>query len=136
MEAVVERDYLKVLSSVQKSSGYDIVELGDNRSIVKFSLDVAQTHDDSKTVFESDIYRCASFCALVAVNEPNIFVLNSNVDFLAQVDIEQKELLFEAKALSSSKGKNFIEVVGTINDISVFIGSFTVLKLDSRSKVK
>jgi hypothetical protein len=38
--------------------------------------------------------------------------------------------------LSSSLGKKFVEVVGMIDDIKVFIGDFTVLKLDNRSKIK
>ncbi len=136
MDTIVESDYLKVLNSIQKANGYEIVELDENSSTVKFSLENAQTYDDSKTIFESDIYKCASFCAMVAVNEPNIFIINSNVDFLAQVDLEHKEIIFKAKALSSSRGKNFIEVFGKVNDISIFVGNFTVLKLDSRSKIK
>ena len=135
MSEVIDREYLKVLNSVQKSSGYEIVELGENSSKVKLILENTQTTDDSKTVFEAEIYKCASFSAIVSVNEPDSFIINSNVDFLSQVELEQKEIVFEAKALSSSQGKNFIEVVGKINDISVFIGSFTVLKLDKRSMV-
>ncbi len=135
MSEVIERDYLKVLNTVQKASGYEIVELGENSSLVKLILENTQTTDDSKTVFESEIYKCASFSAIVSVNEPDSFIINSNVDFLSQVELNQKEIIFEAKALSSSQGKNFIEVVGKISDISVFIGSFTVLKLDKRSMV-
>jgi len=135
MSEVIEREYLKVLNTVQKASGYEIVELGENSSQVKLSLENAQTTDDSKTIFDAEIYKCASFAAIVSVNEADSFIINSNVDFLSQVELNQTEVLFEAKALSSSQGKNFIEVVGKINDISVFLGSFTVLKLDKRSMV-
>ena len=135
MEEVIERDYLKVLNSVQRTNSYEIVELLEDGIVVKLSLEDTQTADDSKSVFEGEIYKCANFCAVSAVNEPNIFVINSNIDFLAQVEVNQKEMFFEAKALSSSQGKKFIEVVGKVNDITVFVGSFTVLKLDRRSKI-
>ncbi len=135
MDEVIQRDYLKVLSSVKKSNFYEVLELDKNSSKVKLNLENTQTYDDNKMIFEAEIYKCANFTAIIAVNEPNIFSINSNVDFLSQVEISQKEIIFEAKALSSSQGKNFIEVVGKVNDISVFLGNFTLIKLDSRSRV-
>jgi len=135
MEQVIEKEYLKVLNSIQKTNEYEIVDLNEHKAKVKLNLENTQTSDDSKTVFEGEIYKCANFCAVSAVNEANVFAINSNIDFLAQVEVSQKEMIFESKALSSSQGKKFIEVVGKVNDITVFIGSFTVLKLDKRSKV-
>jgi len=139
MAEVLDRDEvkkLKILNSVQRASGYDIVSISEGEAKVVFLLEQAQTMENSTTVFEGEIYKAANFTALVAVNEENNFVINANIDFLSQVEVSSKEIVFEAKSLSSSLGKKFVEVTGMIDDIKIFIGSFTILKLDARSKLK
>ena len=131
-----QKHHLQVLGQIQKSNLYEIEKLGLGYAKVIFRLDNAQTIDDNKTVFEAELFRVANFTALSAVNETQTFVLNVNIEFLSQVDIDSKEIVFEAKAVSSSLGKRFVEVRAKVNDITIFLGNFTVLKMDGRSKIK
>jgi len=138
MSEVLEREKLslKILSSVQRVNGYDVLELDRGYAKILFKLDNAETLDNSSTVFEAELYKAANFCALVCINEENTFVVNANVDFLTQVEVSSNEIVFEAKSISSSLGKKFIEVRAKIDEITVFMGNFTVLKMDGRSKIK
>jgi acyl-coenzyme A thioesterase PaaI-like protein len=128
--------HLEILGSIQRANSYEIVELALGYAKIVLNLSNVQTLDNSTTVFEAEIFKVANFCALAAVNSENSFVISANVDFLSQVEISSNEVVFEAKSLSSSLGKKFVEVKGMIDDITVFIGDFTVLKLDNRSKIK
>jgi len=138
MSEVLEREKksLKVLNSVQRVNGYDVLELERGYSKILFKLDNAETIEKSDIIFEGEIYKAANFSAMVAINEENSFVVNSNVDFLSQIEASSKEIILEAKSISTSLGKKFLEVKGYVGDIVIFIGSFTVLKMDSRSKIK
>jgi len=136
MSEVKENILLKVLISVQKRNSYEIQEIHHGYVKIKFSLEKADVADNKNIVFEADIFKVANFAALAAVNELDSFVLSSHVDFLSQVELESKELIFEAKAMSSSLGKKFVEVTAKSNDIVIFIGDFTVLKLDKRTDLR
>jgi len=136
MGEVKESVALKVLTAVQKSNSYEIIEITHGYIKVKFNLEKAESADNPHMVFEAEIFKVANFVALAAVNEPDSFLISSHVDFLSQVEIQSKELIFEAKAVSSSLGKRFVEVTAKSNDIAIFLGDFTVLKLDKRTDLK
>ena len=136
MSEVKESSVLKVLTSIQKRNGYEIVEITHGYVKVKFNLEKVEVLDNPSIVYEAEIFKVANFVALAAVNELDSFVLSSHVDFLSQVEVESKELIFEAKAMSSSLGKKFVEVTAKSNDITIFIGDFTVLKLDKRTDLR
>jgi len=138
MSEVLEREKfnLKILSSVQRLNGYDILEIEKGYAKIVFRSENAQTYENSNLIFEGELYKAANFAALIAINEENTFVINSHVDFLSQVEIDVNEVVFEAKSVSSSLGKKFIEVKGNIDDILIFLGNFTILKMDARSKIK
>lgn len=136
MGEIKESVVLKVLTSVQKSNAFEIVEITHGYVKVKLSLERVNLIDNSNTVFEAEIFKAANFAALAAVNEVDSFVLSVHVDFLSQVEIDSKELILEAKAMSSSLGKKFVEVKAKANEITVFLGDFTVLKLDKRTDLK
>jgi len=131
-----QQEHLKVLSQVQKSSYYEIEKLEAGYAKVVLRLENVQTNDDGTTVFEGDIFRVANFTALASVNEPHTFVISASVEFLSQIEISSEEITLEAKSLSSSLGKKFVEVRAQINDITIFMGNFTVIRLDNRSKIK
>jgi len=138
MSEVLERDKynIKVLSSVQRLNGYDILEIETGYAKILFRSENAQTYENSNVIFEGELYKAANFAALIAINEENTFVINSHVDFLSQVEVDVKEIVFEAKAVSSSLGKKFLEVKASVDDILLFLGNFTILKMDARSKIK
>jgi len=127
---------LDILEGVQRANSYDIAELSQGFAKVVLNLSNVQTLDNLTTVFEAEIFKVANFSALAAINEENSFVISANVDFLSQIEISSQAVIFEAKSLSSSLGKRFVEVIGKIDDITVFLGKFTVIKLDNRSKIK
>ena len=127
---------LDILESIQRANSYEIAELSKGFAKVVLNLSNVQTLDNSTTVFEGEIFKVANFSALAAVNVENSFVISANVDFLSQIEISSQAVVFEAKSLSSSLGKRFVEVIGKIDDITIFLGNFTVLKLDNRSKIK
>jgi len=131
-----EQIHLKYLTSLQRVNNYDVEEISSGYAKIVYRLDEAQVLEDGITIFEGELFKVANFCALAAVNEESIFVINANVDFLSQVELASKKIVFEAKTMNSSLGKKFLEVRGKIDEIVVFLGSFTVLKLDNRSKIK
>ncbi len=131
-----KQEHLQVLSQVQKTSAYEIEKLDVGYAKVVLRMENVQTGDDGTTVFEGDIFRVANFTALASVNEQHTFVISASVEFLSQIDISSGDLAVEAKSISSSLGKKFVEVRAQINDITVFMGNFTVIRLDNRSKIK
>jgi len=135
-EVLEKKMQLTQIGIISRSSGYEIAELSLGFAKVILNLEKVLTFDDAKIVFEGDIYKAANFAALAAVNEDNVFVINSHVDFLSQVEVTSDEVVFEATSLSSSLGKRFVEVKGFIDEIEIFLGNFTILKLDNRSKIK
>ena len=63
-------------------------------------------------------------------------MISSYVDFLSQIEIEEKYISFEAEAFHNSLSKRSVSVKGFIDEIQVFNGDFNVLKLDHRSNIK
>ncbi len=134
MELVSEK--LEVLKSIKKSFGLDIVELDEDYAKIMFNLEKAHLIDDTDIVFEADIYNVAHFTALASINEPGYFVISAYMDFLTQVNLEEKSIYFVGNVKYTPFGKREVEVKGFVNDIAVFEGIFSVLKVDQRSKVK
>ena len=127
---------LNILNTIQRQNGYDIEKIENGYAKVHFSLQSAQNLEKKEIAYEADIYDVANFTALIAVNDQNCFTISSSVDFLSQVEHSDKTMIFEANVLSSSMGKKYVEVKGTLDDIVLFMGNFTILKLDNRSRIK
>ena len=132
----VESGKLEVLKNIKKRFGYELLALEEDYAKVLVDLDKVQTLDESDTVFEAEIYKAANFSALASINEKGYFVVSAYIDFLSQIDVNSKSIYFEANALHNSLGKRQVEVKGFIDDIAVFQGDFSVLKLDHRSNIK
>ena len=127
---------LNILNTIQRQNGYDIEKIENGYAKVHYTLENAQHLEKKEIVYEADIYDVANFTALIAVNEQNCFTISSAVDFLSQIEHSDKTMIFEANVISSSMGKKYVEVQGTLDDIVLFMGNFTILKLDNRSRIK
>jgi hypothetical protein len=73
---------------------------------------------------------------MAAINEEHTFLISANIDFLNQINIEDEEVIFEARAKANISGKKQIEVQGKVKDITVFLGDFVAMKLDNKSLIK
>ena len=133
---IIESKNLNVLKNIKKKYDYELLELRDDYAKIRVKLEKLQTLGEGTIVFEGEIYKCANFVALAAVNEKGYFVISSYVDFLSQIELEEKYIYFVAEALHNSLSKRSVSVKGFVDEIQVFNGDFNVLKLDHRSNIK
>ncbi len=104
----LERDYAKV-----------ILEITDKMRLDKIGL-----------ANSGNIFSAASFAALAAINNPNAIMVGAEVKFLAPVEVGNI-IEFEAKALQSETRKREVEVIGSILNIKVFEGTFSVAMFET-----
>jgi acyl-coenzyme A thioesterase PaaI-like protein len=127
---------LKTHKNIHTNHGYNILELSENYAKISIHTQKSETVGENNTVYDGTLFSAANFCAIAAVNQENLFLLGANVDFLNQVNGNDNDVIFEANAKSNASGKKNIDVKGTINDITIFQGVFTAIKLDSNSLIK
>ncbi len=75
------------------------------------------------------IFGAADYAAMVAVNDPNVVLAGAEVRFSAPVRIA-REVDFEAKVVSVEGRKQKVEVVGRVEDLRVFEGTFSCVVLE------
>jgi len=65
----------------------------------------------------------ADFAAMAAVNDPYVVLAKSETKFLAPVQLGDT-IIFEANIINNDGIKNSIEVIGNVNEATVFKGLF------------
>ncbi len=127
---------LKTHKNIQSSHSYKILKLDEGYAKIKIDSKHSQKVDNQNLIYDGSIFSAANFCAMAAINEEETFLIGANVDFLNPVSGEDEEVIFEAKAISNISGKKNVQVVGTVNDITIFQGDFVAIKLDNQSLIK
>ena len=138
----VKKDNLSLASelnshkNIYANHSYTLLELSNGYAKTSINSQKSETVDKENIVYDGSIFSAANFCAMAAVNEEHTFLISANIDFLNQINTEDEEVIFEARAKSNISGKKQIEVQGKVNDITVFLGDFVAMKLDKQSLIK
>lgn len=75
------------------------------------------------------IFGAADFTAMAAVNDPFVVLAKSTSKFLSPVR-EGQEVLFEGNISSKDGARVSVEVVGSVEDKQVFVGTFYTAVLE------
>ncbi len=121
---------------IKENHSYELLSHKSGFAKVSLKTKLTEKIDDTNYVYEASIFSCANFCAMAAVNTKGNHLISAKAEFLSPVKTTDKEVVFEAVATTNSSGKKQVKVVGTVNDLIVFEGSFITLKLDGKSIVK
>ncbi len=126
---------LKTHRQVLHNHGYELIALFEGHAKVKLFAGSGEILSDKKLLYEGSIFSCASFTALAAVNDDEMFLLSAKCSFLSPIR-DTEEILFEANVTTNSSGKKEVQVTGTVNELEVFGAEFVLMKLDERSRLK
>ncbi len=135
---------LKTHNKIKKYLSGEIETLKENYAKVRLSCTNEMSVDEMGLIHGGFTFSAADFAAMAAVNEPYVVLIGSNSKFLAPVKVGDI-VIFEAHARFEDARKREVDVVGSINDIKVFEGTFTAvilpehvlkLKLKRSKKVK
>lgn len=106
-----------------------VVAIKQDYARTKLRLTREMVYDVDGLVFNAFIYTGASWAAQVAINKEYLITVSSKASFLSPAKIGDI-VEFEANAFFSESKKQEVKVTGSINDIRVFEGSFSVVLLD------
>lgn len=106
-----------------------VVNAKQDYAKTRFRTTREMIYDSDGLIFNAFIYTAASWAAQVAINKQYLITVASRVSFLAPAKVGDI-VEFEANAFFSESKKQEVRVVGTINEIRVFEGSFSVIMLE------
>ena len=119
---------LKTHTKIKKYLSGDIVTLKENYAQVKLSCTKEMAVDEMGLVHGGFTFSAADFAAMAAVNEPYVVLIGAVSKFLAPVKVGDI-VIFEAYAKFEDARKREVNVIGSINDIKVFEGTFDAVIL-------
>ena len=122
--------------NIHTHHSYKLLALSENYAKISINSQKSETVDKENIIYDGSIFSAANFCAMASVNQEHTFLISANIDFLNQVNTEDKDVIFEAHSASNISGKKQIKVQGKVNGITVFLGDFVAMKLDSKSQIK
>ena len=129
---IVEDDTINLkLNTHQKIKKYlsgEVEELKENYAKIRLSCTKEMAVDEMGLIHGGFTFSAADFAAMAAVNEPYVVLIGANTKFLAPAKVGDV-IIFEAHAKFEDARKREIDVVGTINDIKVFKGTFDAVIL-------
>jgi len=107
----------------------NLIKLEDSYAEVELVTTPEMSVDSHNLVHGGFTFGAADFCAMAAVNDPNVVLVNSNCKFLSPVKVGDK-VVFKAKQLHQESRKREIEVEGYLNEVKVFDGKFMAVVLE------
>ncbi|NPA74028.1 MAG: PaaI family thioesterase [Epsilonproteobacteria bacterium] len=120
---------LKTHAKIKKYLTGDIEILKENYAKVRLTCTNEMSVDEMGLVHGGFTFGAADFAAMAAVNEPYVVLIGSKSKFLAPVKVGDV-VIFEAHARFEDARKREVDVVGVLNDIKVFEGTFTAVILE------
>ena len=99
------------------------IELKKDYAKIKLTTKEFMCADSAGLIHGGFIFSSADYCAMLAVNNPNVVLAKSTTKFIAPVKIEDIVIL-EARVVSSDGFKSEVEVIATVNEKVVFKGTF------------
>jgi len=99
------------------------IDLGKDYAKVKLTTKEFMCADKEGLIHGGFIFSSADYCAMLAINDPNVVLAKSNTKFLAPVKLNDIVIL-EAIVISSDGFKSEVEVKAEVENKNVFIGTF------------
>ena len=99
------------------------VELKKDYAKVQLITKEFMCSDKQGLIHGGFIFSSADYCAMLAINDPNVVLAKSTTKFIAPVKLSDIVML-EANIISSDGFKSEVEVIAKIKDSTVFKGNF------------
>ena len=106
------------------------VSLSQGRAVVRLRTSPVMAADEKGLVHGGFIFSAADYCAMLAVNHPNVVLGSASVRFKRPVKVGEV-VEFEGNLVSSEGKKRIVEVVGKRDGQEVFTGEFVCFVLPS-----
>jgi len=119
---------IKTHLKIDKSLSGEPLSLKDGEAAVELKTTPVMAADEKGLVHGGFIFSAADYCAMLAVNHPNVVLGSASVKFLKPVRVGEV-LLFEGKVVSREGKKRVVEVVGRRDGKEVFKGEFVCFVL-------
>ena len=107
----------------------NLVEINQNYAQVSLKTTGQMSVDEYNLVHGGFLFAAADFAAMAAINDPYVILSAAQTDFYAPVKVGD-EVVFEAKSRYNDSRKRIVDIVGSVNEIKVFEGSFDAVVLD------
>jgi len=101
----------------------NIIELREGYAKVLLKTTAIMIADKEGLVHGGFIFGAADFTAMAAVNDPFVVLAKSETKFLAPVK-EGESVTFEGTITNQEAKRAIVEVVGSVDKKSVFVGTF------------
>ena len=99
---------------IKNKKGYAKVELTTSKEMIA---------DEFGLIHGGFTFSAADFCAMAAVNEPNVVLVGAEVKFLAPTKLGDI-VIFEANIIEQDGAKAKVDVIGKVEKKEVFKGVF------------
>ncbi|MCB9680988.1 MAG: thioesterase family protein [Alphaproteobacteria bacterium] len=106
-----------------------VLALAEGEATVLLSTTPAMGVDAEGLVHGGFVFGAADHAAMLAVNDPFVVLGSASTRFLAPVRVGEQVTL-RAVRTEVDRRKHTVEVTGTVEDTTVFTGSFTTFVLD------
>ena len=102
-----------------------VISVEENLAIVELDTIMEMVADEKGLIHGGFIFSAADFAAMVAVNDPNVVLVSSNVKFLLPTRVNET-LIFTATVVEKKENKRYkVEVIAlNQNEKKVFEGIF------------
>jgi acyl-CoA thioesterase len=124
-----EKIELKAYNLISQSLCGTVEELRDGYARIKLIANDEMAVDKKGLIHSGFVFAAANFAAVAAVNKANVILAVAQCNFLAPLKVED-EVIFEATTQQLTARKRTITVIGTMNNIKVFVGDFSVVITD------
>lgn len=112
----------------EKYSGRCVDLIPGKRSVVSLKTENFMRADNKGLVHGGFTFSLADYAAMIAVNHPNVVLVNANVKFTSPVRVGDV-LIAEAHVYRKSGNKYSVKVSIQRNEKTVFVGKFQCLTL-------
>lgn len=127
----LENDDLVVCTEMSPNVIGELLELYQNKAIVKFAPSERMIMDESKMIHTGFVFNAASFAAMAAINKKYSVLIAADVKFLAPIELGH-EVTFKAEAIQSDTKKCEVKVEGFLLDIKIFDSLFHIAVFDKK----
>jgi len=124
----METQELKTHLKFNKKFG-QLIEIGEDSAKVRLEATEEMAVDEEGLIHGGFTFSAADFCAMATVNDPFVVLVRSQCEFMAPVKIGNI-VEFVSETILKEKRKHEIKVIGYLNEIKVFEGLFSCVKLD------
>jgi acyl-coenzyme A thioesterase PaaI-like protein len=124
----METQELKTHLKFNKKFG-QLIEIGEDSAKVRLEATEEMAVDEEGLIHGGFTFSAADFCAMATVNDPFVVLVRSQCEFMAPVKIGDI-VEFVSETILKEKRKHEIKVIGYLNEIKVFEGLFSCVKLD------